>query len=156
MNTFSLKQAQINKEWLVIDATDLVVGRLASIVANILRGKHKATYTPHMDCGDYVIIINADKIHLSGKKLTDRLGKIYYWHTGFMGGIKETNAKRIMSGKFPERILELAIGRMLTKNPLGRKHVRNLFIYSGPNHPHAAQQPKVFDVSALNNKNSKR
>ena len=156
MKTFSLKQSQLEKEWLVIDATNLVTGRLAAIVAYMLRGKHKPTYTPHMDCGDYIIIINAEKVHLTGNKLSNRSGKTYYWHTGFMGGIKETNAKKIMSGKFPHRVIELAIKRMLTKNPLGRKHVRNLFIYSGPNHPHAAQQPRLFDVSALNNKNSKR
>ena len=156
MSTYSLKQSEINKEWLLIDATDLVVGRLAAMVSHMLRGKHKPSYTPHMDCGDNIIIINADKVYLSGKKLDNRSGKVYYWHTGYMGGIKETTAKRIMSGKFPERILELAIKRMLTNGPLGRKHFRNLFIYSGPSHPHSAQQPRIVDVSALNNKNSKR
>ena len=156
MSTYSLKQSEINKEWLLIDASNLVLGRLAAMVSHLLRGKHKATYTPHMDCGDNIVIINADKIHMSGKKLDNRSGKVYHWHTGFMGGIKETTAKRIMAGQFPERILELAIKRMLKTGPLARKHFRNLFIYSGMDHPHAAQQPRLIDIAAFNNKNSKR
>ncbi len=151
--TYSAKPTEVNKKWLLIDATDLVLGRLATIVAKILRGKHKAMFTPHIDCGDNVIIINAEKIHLTGKKLAE---KPYYWHTGHPGGIKSRTAGQIMESKFPERILQSAIERMISRNPLGRDQLRKLHIYKGDQHPHTAQQPEAFDVAALNPKNSKR
>jgi large subunit ribosomal protein L13 len=131
----------------------LVLGRLSTIVAKILRGKHKAIFTPHIDCGDNVIIINADKIHLTGKKLAE---KQYYWHTGYPGGIKSRTAEKIIEGKFPERILQSAIERMISRTPLGRDQLRKLHIYKGEEHPHQAQQPETFDVAALSPKNSKR
>jgi len=151
--TYSAKPTEVNKKWLLIDATDLVLGRLATIVAKILRGKHKAMFTPHIDCGDNVIIINAEKIHLTGKKLAE---KPYYWHTGHPGGIKSRTAGQIMESKFPERILQSAIERMISRSPLGRDQLRKLHIYKGDQHPHTAQQPEAFDVAALNPKNSKR
>lgn len=151
--TYSAKPADIQKKWLLIDATDLVLGRLSTIVAKILRGKHKAIFTPNIDCGDNVIIINAEKIHLTGKKLAE---KPYYWHTGHPGGIKSRTAEKIMEGKFPERILQSAIERMIGRTPLGRDQLRKLHIYKGSEHPHQAQQPETFDVAALNPKNSKR
>jgi large subunit ribosomal protein L13 len=151
--TYSAKPTEVNKKWLVIDATDLVLGRLATIVAKILRGKHKAMFTPHIDCGDNVIIINAEKIHLTGKKLEE---KPYYWHTGYPGGIKSRTAGQIMDSKYPERILQSAIERMISRTPLGRDQLRKLHIYKGDQHPHTAQQPEVLDVAALSPKNSKR
>ncbi|MES2677799.1 MAG: 50S ribosomal protein L13 [Pseudomonadota bacterium] len=151
--TYSAKPADVQKKWLIIDATDLVLGRLATIVAKILRGKHKVIFTPNIDCGDNVIIINAEKIHLTGKKLAE---KQYYWHTGYPGGIKSRTAEKIIEGKFPERILQSAIERMIGRTPLGRDQLRKLHIYKGSEHPHQAQQPEAFDVAALNPKNSKR
>ena len=128
----------IEKKWHLIDAEDLVVGRLASIVANILRGKHKPSFTPHMDCGDNVIIINAGKVRFTGKKLSD---KIYYKHTGYAGGLKEITAGKILEGRFPERVLEKAVERMIPRGPLGRAQMRNLRIFAGAEHDHAAQNP---------------
>ncbi|WP_141056774.1 50S ribosomal protein L13 [Brucella melitensis] len=150
MATFSQKPAEVVKKWVLIDAEGLVVGRLASLVANRLRGKHKATFTPHVDDGDNVIIINADKVVLTGKKYTD---KKYYWHTGHPGGIKERTARQILEGRFPERVLEKAIERMIPRGPLGRRQMKNLRVNAGPNHQHEAQQPEVLDVAALNRKN---
>lgn len=152
-STYSARPADINKKWLLIDATDLVVGRLATIVAKILRGKHKAIFTPNIDCGDNVIIINAEKVHFTGKKLAN---KNYYWHTGYPGGIKSRTADKIIDGNFPERVLQSAIERMIGRTPLGRDQLRKLHIYKGESHPHQAQQPEVFDVAKLNPKNSKR
>ena len=140
--TYTMKASEIQKEWLIIDATDKTVGRLASQVAAILRGKHKPTFTPHMDCGDNVIIINAEKIKFTGNKLTD---KIYYRHTNHPGGLKQETAKEILN-KAPERILEKAIKGMLPKNKLGRKMYRNLYVYVGSNHPHEAQKPRTLEV----------
>jgi large subunit ribosomal protein L13 len=134
----------------VIDAEGLVVGRLASIVAMRLRGKHKPTYTPHMDCGDNVVVINADKVKFTGRK---REQKVYYHHTGYIGGIKERSAKSILEGRFPERIVEKAVERMLPRGPLFRQILGNLRVYKGSEHPHIAQQPEVLDVGALNRKN---
>lgn len=148
-----LQQGQWQRKWLIIDATDLVLGRLSTIVAKILRGKHKVIFTPNTDCGDNVIIINAEKIHLTGKKLEQ---KQYYWHTGYPGGIKSRTAQKVIEGKFPERILQSAIERMIGRTPLGRDQLRKLHIYKGAEHPHQAQQPEKFDVAALNPKNSKR
>ena len=150
MKTYSAKASEIEKKWVVIDATGLVVGRLASIIAMRLRGKHKPTYTPHMDCGDNVIVINASKVVLTGNKLKK---KVYYHHTGYIGGIKERTAKYILESRFPERVMEKAVQRMLPHGPLGRQQFGNLRVYKGPDHPHAAQQPTVLDIGAMNRKN---
>ncbi len=150
MATFSQKPAEVVKKWVLIDAEGLVLGRLATIVANRLRGKHKATFTPHVDDGDNVVIINADKVVLTGKKYTD---KVYYWHTCHPGGIKERTARQILEGRFPERVVEKAIERMIPRGPLGRRQMKNLRVYAGPNHQQEAQQPEVLDVAALNRKN---
>jgi large subunit ribosomal protein L13 len=150
MNTYSAKPADIEKKWVTIDATGLVVGRLASIVALRLRGKHKATYTPHVDDGDNVIVINAAKAVFTGRKAEK---KVYYHHTGYIGGIKERTAKQIMAGRFPERIVEKAIERMLPRGPLGRVQLGNLRVYPGAEHPHGAQKPEKLDVAAMNRKN---
>ena len=150
MKTFSAKPAEIQKKWVVIDAKGLVVGRLASIVALRLRGKHLPIFTPHVDCGDNVIIINAEKVVLTGRK---RQQKIYYHHTGFPGGIKERSAKFILEGRFPERVVEKAVQRMLPRGPLGRQQFGNLRVYGGATHPHEAQAPTVLDIAAMNRKN---
>ncbi|MCJ8141363.1 50S ribosomal protein L13 [Ancylobacter sp. A5.8] len=150
MKTFSAKPADIEKKWFVIDATGLVVGRLATIIAMRLKGKHKPIYTPHVDCGDNIVVINAEKVVLTGAKRDD---KVYYHHTGFPGGIKERTAKFILEGRFPERVVEKAVERMLARGPLGRKLMGNLRVYKGASHPHEAQQPEVLDVAALNRKN---
>lgn len=152
MKTYSAKPADVEKKWLVIDAEGLVVGRLASVIAMRLRGKHKPTYTPHVDCGDNVIVINADKVVLTGRKYEN---KVYYHHTGHPGGIKERTAKFILEGRFPERVVEKAVERMLPRGPLFRQILGNLRVYGGSEHPHAAQQPEVLDVAALNPKNSR-
>ena len=150
MKTFSAKPADIQKKWVTIDASGLIVGRLASIAAVRLRGKHKPSYTPHVDDGDNVIIVNAAKAVFTGRK---REQKIYYHHTGYIGGIKERTAKQIMDGRFPERILEKAIERMLPRGPLGRVQLSNLRVYPGPEHPHEAQKPEALDVASMNRKN---
>jgi large subunit ribosomal protein L13 len=150
MKTFSLKPADVEKKWVIIDAEGLVVGRLASVVAKRLRGKHKASYTPHVDCGDNVIVINADKVVFTGRK---RDQKVYYHHTGHPGGIKARTAKTILEGRFPERVVEKAVERMLPRGPLFRKILGNLRVYPGTEHPHEAQQPEVLDVASLNAKN---
>lgn len=152
MATFSQKPAEIVKDWIVIDAENMVLGRLAAFIATRLRGKHKATYTPHVDDGDKVIVINAEKVALTGKKYQD---KIYYWHTGFIGGIKQRTARQILEGRFPERALEKAVERMIPRGPLGRRQMKNLHLYAGAEHPHSAQQPKLLDVSQLNRKNKR-
>ncbi|MFM9860822.1 50S ribosomal protein L13 [Pseudoxanthobacter sp. M-2] len=153
MKTYSAKTAEVEKRWIVIDAEDLVVGRLASLIAMRLRGKHKPTYTPHIDCGDNIVVINADKVALTGHKYAD---KRYYWHTGFPGGIKERTARAILEGRFPERVLEAAVRRMVPRGPLGRQQMKNLRLYKGSEHPHAAQQPEALDVAALNRKNVRK
>jgi len=150
MTSFSAKPAEVQKKWVLIDAKGLVVGRLASIVALRLRGKHLPTFTPHVDCGDNVIIINADKVVLTGRK---RDQKVYYHHTGYPGGIKERTAKFILEGRFPERIVEKAVERMLPRGPLGRQQLGNLRVYGGAEHPHAAQSPVTLDIGAMNRKN---
>lgn len=152
MKTYSAKPADIEKNWILIDADGVVLGRLASKVANILRGKTKPTYTPHMDCGDNVIIINADKVKLTGNKRAD---KKYYWHTGHPGGIKERTAEKILEGRFPERVVEKAVERMVPRGPLGRQQMRNLRVYAGTEHPHEAQNPTVLDFAAQNPKNKR-
>jgi large subunit ribosomal protein L13 len=140
----------VEKKWHIVDAEGLVVGRAASIIANILRGKHKPSYTPFIDCGDNVIIINAEKVRFTGKKATQ---KVYYRHTGYAGGIKEARADKILDGRFPERVLEKAIERMIPRGPLGRQQMRNLRIFKGAEHPHAAQNPEVLDIASMNRKN---
>lgn len=155
MKTYSTKASEIEKNWLVIDAKDIVLGRLASQVAILLRGKHKPTFTPHMDCGDNVVIINAQHIHLSGKKGDKKDGKFYYRHTGFPGGIKETTAGKILLGNYPERVVQMAVNRMISRNKMGRKQFSNLHVYAGPEHPHTAQQPAIFDIAGKNSKNKK-
>ena len=151
MTTYVAKPAEIEKKWVMIDATGLVVGRLASIIAMRLRGKHLPTFTRHVDCGDNVIVINAAKVALTGRK---REKKIYQYHTGHIGGIKERTARWILEGKFPERVVEKAVERMLPRGPLARRQLGNLRVYPGADHPHAAQQPVVLDVKAMNRKNS--
>lgn len=152
MKTFSQKPAEVEKKWIIIDAEGLVVGRLASFVALRLRGKHKPTFTPHVDDGDNVIIINAEKTVLTGKKYEN---KKYFWHTGYPGGIKQRTARQIFEGRFPERVMEKAVERMLPRGPLGRQQMRNLRVYAGAEHPHEAQQPESLDVGALNSKNKR-
>lgn len=150
MRTYSAKPSDINKKWYVIDAENLVLGRLAVVIATILRGKHKPTYTPHMDDGDFVIVINAEKVALTGNKLKD---KKFYWHTGYPGGIKEITTGKILSGKYPERALMKAVERMIPRGPLARQIMTHLKIYQGSEHPHAAQNPEVLNVAELNRKN---
>ncbi|MBV9568102.1 MAG: 50S ribosomal protein L13 [Hyphomicrobiales bacterium] len=150
--TRSVKAVEVEKKWVLIDASGLVVGRLASLVAMRLRGKHKASYTPHVDCGDNVIVVNADKVVLTGRK---RDQKVYYHHTGYPGGIKERTAKSILEGRFPERVVEKAVERMLPRGPLARRQLGNLRVYKGKEHPHEAQQPVSVDIGALNRKNAR-
>jgi large subunit ribosomal protein L13 len=151
MKTYSAKPSEIEKKWVLIDAEGLVVGRLASLIALRLRGKHKPSFTPHMDCGDNVIVVNAEKVLLTGDKLKK---KVYYRHTGYIGGIKEKTAGEVMSGKFPQRIVEKAVQRMLPRGPLGRRQLSNLRVYAGPAHPHEAQSPEKIDIAAMNPKNT--
>ena len=153
MKTYSAKAGEIDKKWLLIDAEGVVLGRLASRIANLLRGKHKATYTPHMDCGDHVIVVNADKVRLTGNKRAD---KTYYWHTGYPGGIKSRTADQILGGEHPERVVVKAVERMVPRGPLGRQQMKNLRVYAGPEHPHEAQQPVTLDVAVMNPKNTLR
>ncbi len=152
MSTFSARPADIKKKWVLIDAEGLVVGRLASHIAMRLRGKHLPIFTPHMDTGDNVIVINADKVKFTGNKLAD---KKYYHHTGHPGGIKERIAGKILAGRFPERVLEKAVERMLPRGPLFRDLMGNLKVYAGAEHPHAAQTPEKIDVAAMNPKNKR-
>ena len=145
MRTYSAKPSEIEKKWWIIDAEGLVLGRLATIVAMYLRGKHKPTFTPHMDCGDNIIIVNAEKVRLTGSK---RTAKTYYWHTGYPGGIKSRTADKILDGDHPERVIQKAVQRMITRGPLGRVQMGNLKVYGGSEHPHEAQQPETLDVGA--------
>ncbi len=152
MKTYSAKASEIDKKWVLIDASGLVVGRLAAIIATRLRGKHLPLFTPHVDCGDNIVVINADKVKLTGNKLDQRK---FYWHTGYPGGIKERTSRQLLQGKYPERVLENAVRRMMPGGPLTRQQLRNLRIYAGEQHPHEAQQPSQLDVGALNSKNAK-
>jgi large subunit ribosomal protein L13 len=152
MKTYSAKPQDIEKKWFLIDAENLVLGRLSAFVATRLRGKHKPMFTPHMDCGDNIVVINADKIRLTGKKYDQ---DIFYWHTGHPGGIKQRSKGQILEGKFPERVVEKAVERMLPKGKLGRHQLKNLRVYAGTEHPHEAQQPETIDVAALNEKNKR-
>ena len=150
--TYATKASDIERKWYVLDAEGVVLGRLAAEVSKLLRGKHKPSYTPNLDCGDYVIVINADKVKLTGKKLTD---KKYFKHTGWIGGIKETTAGKILAGRFPERVIIKAVERMITRNPLGRQQMTKLKVYAGSEHPHTAQNPEVFDIADKNSKNKR-
>ncbi|MGE0700641.1 MAG: 50S ribosomal protein L13 [Hyphomicrobiaceae bacterium] len=150
MKTYSAKPGEVEKKWVLIDAKGLVVGRLASLIAMRLKGKHKPTYTPHVDMGDNVIVVNADKVVFTGNKRED---KQYHRHTGYPGGIKTTTPRRLLEGKHPGRVIELAVGRMLARGPLQRKIMGNLKVYAGPEHPHEAQSPEKLDIAAMNRKN---
>ncbi len=152
MKTYSAKPSDVEKKWILIDADGLVLGRLASLIAMRLRGKHKPSFTPHIDCGDNVIVINAEKVKLTGNKLAD---KTFYWHTGHPGGIKGRTMGQLLGGRFPERVIVKAVERMITRGPLGRQQMKNLRVYAGPNHPHDAQQPELLDVAAMNPKNKR-
>ncbi|MEM8799040.1 MAG: 50S ribosomal protein L13 [Pseudomonadota bacterium] len=152
MKTYSAKPSEVDKKWVLFDAEGIVLGRLASEIARILRGKHKPIYTPHIDCGDNVIVINAEKVKLTGRKRAD---KVYYHHTGYPGGIKSNTAGEILDGKFPERVIEKAVERMIPSGPLGRTQMRNLKVYAGDAHPHEAQQPEVIDFASRNAKNAR-
>jgi len=153
MKTYSAKPGEVDKKWVVIDADGLVVGRAAAIIANRLRGKHRATFTPHVDTGDNVVVINAEKVVLTGNK---RKTKTYYWHTGHPGGIKERKAHQVLDGRYPERVLEAAVRRMMPGGPLSRRQLTNLRIYRGASHPHEAQQPAALDIKSMNPKNTVR
>ncbi len=152
MKTYSAKPSEIDKKWLMIDADGLVLGLLASIIAMRLRGKHKPSYTPHLDCGDNIIVINADKVVLTGKKMSD---KVFYWHTGYPGGIKQRTMAEIIEKGHPERLIIKAVERMVPRGPLGRQQMKNLRVYAGTEHPHEAQKPEFLDVAAMNPKNKR-
>ncbi len=152
MKTYTAKPAEIEKKWILIDAEGVVLGRLASIVAMRLRGKHKATFTPHMDMGDNVIVINADKVQMTGNKRAD---KTYYWHTGHPGGIKSRTAAQVLDGAHPERVVIKAVERMISRNKLGKQQMSNLRVYAGAEHPHEAQSPEVLDVKSMSPKNTR-
>ncbi len=153
MKTYSARAADLSKKWLLVDADGLVLGRMASQIAKILRGKHKPSYTPHMDCGDNVVVINAERVHLTADKASK---KIYYRHTGYPGGIKSTTADQILAGKHPERVVVKAVERMIPGGPLGRQQMKNLRVYAGSEHPHVAQNPETLDIASMNPKNSRR
>ena len=152
ISTHTTKPADIERKWYVVDASGVILGRLSAEIAKILRGKNKPYFTPNLDCGDYVIVINADKVKLTGKKMHD---KVYYKHTGWIGGIKETTPAKILAGQFPGRVIEKAVERMISRNPLGRQQMTKLKVYAGENHPHAAQNPEVLDIAAKNPKNKR-
>lgn len=151
LKTYVARPSEVEKKWWLVDAEGLVLGRAASIIAKMLRGKHKATFTPNLDCGDFVVIINAEKVKLTGKKMAN---KTYYWHTGHPGGIKERKAHQIIEGQFPERVLENAVSRMISRGPLQRDIMTKLKIYKGSEHPHQAQNPQKLDIASMNKKNS--
>jgi large subunit ribosomal protein L13 len=150
--THSLKPAEVTKDWVLIDAEGVVLGRLASIIAVLLRGKHKPQFTPHVDCGDHVVVINAEKVHVTGNKAEQA---VLYYHTGYAGGIKGRSIRQRLESAHPERVLEKAVERMITRGPLQRQQMKHLYVYPGPDHKHAAQQPVTLDVAALNPKNKR-
>lgn len=152
MKTHSARPSEIERKWYLVDASGVVLGRLSAEISKILRGKHKPQYTPNIDCGDYVVVINAAKIKLTGKKLTN---KVYYKHTGYIGHVKETTAGKILSGRFPERLIKGAVESMITRSPLGRDQMKKLKVYAGDKHPHTAQNPEVLDIAAQNPKNKR-
>lgn len=152
MNTYATKPSDIERKWYVVDAQGVVLGRLSAEIAKILRGKHKPNFVPNIDCGDYVVVINADKVKLTGNKLAV---KKYFHHTGWAGGIKETTAEKLLNGRFPERVIIKAVERMISRNPMGRQQMSKLKVYAGENHPHSAQNPIVLDIAAKNPKNKR-
>ncbi|MBL6933885.1 MAG: 50S ribosomal protein L13 [Alphaproteobacteria bacterium] len=152
MKTYSAKPSEIEKKWYVIDAEGLVLGRMAAVISRMLRGKHKTSFTPHMDCGDNIVVINAEKVKLTGKKLSD---KVYTRHTGYPGGIRTRTAGGILAGKRPEQVVVKAVERMLPRGPLGRQQMKNLKVFKGSEHPHEAQKPEALDVAAMNDKNKR-
>jgi large subunit ribosomal protein L13 len=152
MKTYSAKPADVQKKWILVDAENVVLGRLASVIAMRLRGKHRAMFTPHIDTGDNIVVINAEKVKITGNKMDQQL---FYWHTGHPGGLKERTPKQTLTGKFPQRVIEKAVERMLPEGPMGRKILKNLRVYGGPSHPHEAQQLETLDVGALNPKNKR-
>ena len=153
MKTYSATPSDVDRKWYIVDAEDVVLGRMASIIAMMLRGKHKPMFTPNIDCGDYIVVINAEKVLLTGNK---RANKTYYWHTGYPGGIKSRTADKILDGAHPERVVSKAVERMLPKTILGRQQINKLKIYAGTEHPHEAQNPEVLDVASMNPKNKRR
>ena len=150
MKTYSATPQEIDRKWVLIDADGLVLGRLASLIAMRLRGKHKPMYTPHLDCGDHIVVVNAEKVRLTGNKAENER---FYWHTGYPGGIKSRTMGAIRGGRFPERLIVKAVERMITRGPLGRQQMTKLHVYGGPDHPHAAQKPEPLDVATMNRKN---
>ncbi len=152
MKTYSAKPAEVEKKWVLVDAEGVVLGRLASVLATRLRGKHLPTFTPHVDCGDNIIVINAAKVKVTGKKLSD---KVFHWHTGHPGGVKQRTMAERLNGRFPERVIVKAVERMITRGPLGRQQMKNLRVYAGAEHPHEAQKPELLDVGAMNPKNKR-
>ena len=152
MKTYVAKPREVERTWHLVDAEDLVLGRMAVEVADILRGKHKPTFSPHVDCGDFVIVINAEKVHLTGNK---RTRESFYWHTGWPGGIKSQTLGERLDSAFPERVVVKAVERMISRNPLGHQIMKKLKVYAGPDHPHEAQQPQLLDLAARNSKNRK-
>lgn len=152
MKTYTAKPSEVERKWFVIDAEGVVLGRLAVIIAQYLRGKHKPTFTPNIDTGDNIIVINAEKVHLTGRKRSD---KRYYWHTGHPGGIKFRTAEQLLDGDHPDRVIKKAVQRMITRSPLGRQQMTKLHVYAGSEHPHEAQQPEVLDVASMNDKNKR-
>ncbi len=153
MKTYSAKQNEVEKKWILIDAQGVVLGRLASIIAMRLRGKHKAAFTPHIDCGDNIVVINAEKVRLNGKRKGEQ--SLFHWHTGYPGGIKSRSMGEILAGKHPERVIEKAVQRMMPNGPLARHMFDKLHVYAGTTHPHEAQKPEVLDVAKLNPKNKR-
>jgi large subunit ribosomal protein L13 len=151
-HTRSISPAEADKRWVVVDAEGVVLGRLASVVAARLRGKHKPSFTAHIDCGDNVVVVNADKVKITGRKAVQ---DVFYWHTGYPGGIKGRTKGQILAGRHPQRVVEMAVKRMLPRGPLGRQVFGNLRVYAGAEHPHAAQTPEVLDVAGMNPKNTR-
>jgi large subunit ribosomal protein L13 len=150
--TPSLKPAEVSKAWVLIDADGLVLGRLAVLIANRLRGKHKPQFTPHVDCGDNVVVVNAEKVQVTGNKAEQ---SVFYWHTGYPGGIKGRTIRQRLEGKHPEQVIEKAVERMITRGPLQRQQMRHLYVYKGAEHPHAGQAPQLLDLRAMNRKNAR-
>ena len=152
ISTHTTKPSDIERKWYVVDAEGVILGRLSAEIAKILRGKNKPYFTPNLDCGDYVVVINADKVKLTGKKLVN---KHYYKHTGYIGSVKDTTAGKVLSGRFPERVIQKAVERMISRNPLGRQMMTKLKVYAGSEHPHTAQNPIVWDFASQNSKNKR-
>ena len=152
MKTYSVRPSDIVKKWYLVDATDLILGRLAVVLANYVRGKHKVYFTPNIDCGDHVVVVNAEKIKLTGNKLNNHM---HYWHTGYPGGIKSRSYAQILEGKNPQEAIQLAVKRMVPKGSLGKEQLKKLYVYSGDKHPHDAQKPEPINLKTMNKKNKR-